>query len=30
MTLQGYQFDKAKVTPEADAQLYSYLAQASG
>ena len=27
MTLQGYQFDKAKVTPEADAQLYSYLAQ---
>ena len=29
MTLQGYQFDKAKVTPEADAQLYSYLAQAS-
>ena len=29
MTLQGYQFDKAKVTPEADAQLYSYLAQGS-
>ena len=29
MTLQGYQFDKAKVTPEADAQLYSYLAKAS-
>ncbi len=29
MTLQGYQFDKAKVTPEADAQLYSYLAQTS-
>ena len=29
MTLQGYQFDNAKVTPEADAQLYSYLAQAS-
>ena len=29
MTLQGYQFDKAKVTPESDAQLYSYLAQAS-
>ena len=29
MTLQGYQFDKAKVTPEADAKLYSYLAQAS-
>lgn len=29
MTLQGYQFDKSKVTPEADAQLYSYLAQAS-
>ena len=29
MTLQGYQFDKAKVTPEADAQLYSYLAQSS-
>ena len=27
MTLQGYQFDKAKVTPESDAQLYSYLAQ---
>ena len=27
MTLQGYQFDKAKVTPEADAALYSYLAQ---
>lgn len=27
MTLKGYQFDKAKVTPEADAQLYSYLAQ---
>ena len=27
MTLQGYQFDKAKVTPEADAQLYSYLAR---
>lgn len=29
MTLQGYQFDKSKVTPEADAQLYSYLAQSS-
>lgn len=29
MTLQGYQFDKAKVTPEADSQLYSYLAQSS-
>ena len=29
MTLQGYQFDKSKVTPEADAQLYSYLAQGS-
>ena len=29
MTLKGYQFDKAKVTPEADAQLYSYLAQSS-
>lgn len=29
MTLQGYQFDKAKVTPEADAALYSYLAQSS-
>lgn len=29
MTLNGYQFDKAKVTPEADAQLYSYLAQGS-
>ena len=29
MTLQGYQFDKAKVTPESDAQLYSYLAQNS-
>lgn len=29
MTLQGYQFDKAKVTPEADAQLNSYLAQSS-
>lgn len=29
MTLQGYQFDKVKVTPEADAQLYSYLAQSS-
>ena len=29
MTLQGYQFDKSKVTPESDAQLYSYLAQAS-
>ena len=29
MTLKGYQFDKAKVTPEADAQLYSYLAQGS-
>ncbi len=29
MTLQGYQFDKAKVTPEADATLYSYLAQSS-
>lgn len=29
MTLNGYQFDKAKVTPEADAQLNSYLAQAS-
>ena len=29
MTLQGYQFDKAKVTPEADAKLYSYLAQSS-
>ena len=29
MALQGYQFDKAKVTPEADAKLYSYLAQAS-
>ena len=29
MTLQGYQFDKAKVTPDADAQLYSYLAQSS-
>ena len=29
MTLQGYQFDNAKVTPEADAQLYSYLAQSS-
>lgn len=27
MTIQGYQFDKAKVTPEADAALYSYLAQ---
>ena len=27
MTLQGYQFDKAKVTPESDAALYSYLAQ---
>ena len=27
MTLQGYQFDKSKVTPESDAQLYSYLAQ---
>ena len=27
MTLQGYQFDKAKVTPESDAQLYSYLSQ---
>ena len=27
MTLQGYQFDKAKVTPEADAQVNSYLAQ---
>ena len=27
MTLQGYQFDKAKVTPEADAALNSYLAQ---
>lgn len=29
MTLQGYQFDKAKVTPESDATLYSYLAQSS-
>ena len=29
MTLNGYQFDKAKVKPEADAKLYSYLAQAS-
>ena len=29
MTLQGYQFDKAKVTPESDAKLYSYLAQSS-
>ena len=29
MALQGYQFDKAKVTPESDAQLYSYLAQSS-
>ena len=29
MTLQGYQFDKAKVTPESDAQLYSYLARSS-
>ena len=29
MALQGYQFDKAKVTPEADAKLYSYLAQSS-
>ena len=29
MALQGYQFDKAKVTPEADANLYSYLAQSS-
>jgi hypothetical protein len=29
MTLNGYQFDKAKVTPEADAALYSYLAQSS-
>ncbi len=29
MTLNGYQFDKAKVTPEADSQLYSYLAQSS-
>ena len=29
MTLQGYQFDKAKVSPESDAQLYSYLAQSS-
>ena len=29
MTLNGYQFDKEKVTPEADAQLYSYLAQSS-
>ena len=29
MTLQGYQFDKEKVTPEADAKLYSYLAQSS-
>lgn len=29
MTLQGYQFDKSKVTPEADSQLYSYLAQSS-
>lgn len=29
MTLQGYQFDKAKVTPESDAALYSYLAQSS-
>lgn len=27
MTIKGYQFDKAKLTPEADAQLYSYLAQ---
>ena len=27
MTLQGYQLDKAKVTPESDAALYSYLAQ---
>ena len=27
MTLQGYQFDKVKVTPESDASLYSYLAQ---
>lgn len=25
--IQGYQFDKAKVTPESDAALYSYLAQ---
>ena len=29
MTLNGYQFDKAKVTPEADSALYSYLAQSS-
>ena len=29
MTLQGYQFDKEKVTPEADAALYSYLAKSS-
>ena len=29
MTLNGYQFDKAKVTPEADAALYSYLAKSS-
>lgn len=29
MTLNGYQFDKAKVTPEADAALYSYLSQSS-
>ncbi|MBS7578287.1 MULTISPECIES: hypothetical protein [unclassified Enterococcus] len=27
MTLQGYQFDKSKVTPEADAALFHYLAQ---
>ena len=27
MTLNGYQFDKSKVTPESDAALYSYLAQ---
>lgn len=25
--IQGYQFDKSKVTPESDAALYSYLAQ---
>ncbi|QIW56381.1 hypothetical protein GU335_07225 [Pseudolactococcus raffinolactis] len=29
MTIQGYQFDKIKVTPESDAALYSYLAQNS-
>lgn len=27
MTIQGYQFDKMKVTPESDAALFSYLAQ---